>query len=323
MSRPRSDAPGWGLGLSRQHLVLMTGMQTGMQPALLEQSLEADALSPGGSPALKAALARLWLALAAAGPAPAAGQRLTVVLAPDLARLWLVQAPPGAASLAEIRAVAQARFEALHGSPAAAWHLVGDWRSDGHFLCAAVPRVLADGLLALCANQGLQARLSTTLGCVLARHARALPDDGFCALRLPEHGLLIAVQRGRAVWLKTWRSGPAIAQAGDSGTVTATLNTAAHGPWAQAAAELRREQLRRGQAMPQRLSTLDLAPPQGHATAAPAPDGLTLHALAPDLGGGAAVAGATAAAMPAGVAAGPVLEARLAARLGSGAGLHT
>lgn len=309
MSRPRSDA--LGLGLSRQHLALQADADA-LAPR--DQALGADATAVGGGQALQAALAQLWQAHAAGGKPLRAGQVVVVVLALDLARHWLVQAPAGAATLAEIQAVAQARFEAVHGSPAAGWRIAGDWRSSGSFLCAALPRSLADVLLASCAAQGLRAQLGTTLGCALQLHAAGLPDDGFSVLRTPEHGILLGARRGQPSLFKSWRTWPTDDPAGQG---------QAHGPgpWQQASDELQREQLRRGEAMPTQVTTLDLAALQGYPAPAQA-DGLALHrlearlptALQPRIPASRSEVG-----MPA-LAAGPVAEARLAARLGTWAG---
>ena len=312
MSQPRSDMLGLGLGLgvSRQHLALQAGADA--DPPL-DQALGADATAAGGGQALQAALSHLWQARAAGGRPLRAGQAVVVVVALDLARHWLVQAPAGAASLAEIQAVAQARFEAVHGSPAAAWRIAGDWRSSGAFLCAALPRSLADALLASCAAQGLRAQLGTTLGCALQIHAAALPDDGFSVLRTPEHGVLLGARRGQPTLFKSWRAWPGDAPAGQTAA-------GGPGPWQQAAAELQREQLRRGEAMPAQLSTLDLAALQGYPAAAPAA-GLAAQRLEsrlpPALHPHPA---ARAEAETPALAAGPVAEARLAARLGLWAG---
>ena len=231
------------------------------------------------------------------------------VVSSDLARHWLVTPPRGVKSLAELRAVAAARFEAIYSASALLWQIHADWRSDRAFVCAALPRGLVDtlpaALAAACPPAGPRLQLGTTLGLALARHGHRLPGQGWCAVRMPEHLALFCSSRGDIGTLREWQS--AGRQGGGSpGAETAALALD------ELVAELQREALRHGAAPPDALALLDLCGPAGPL---PPHAGVRIQVLP-----GSAAAQATAAAQPGTPdGSGPIQEALLAALLGAAA----
>ena len=70
-----------------------------------------------------------------------------VVVDDRLVRYFVVTAPEGAASLAELRRVADVRFEELFALDPTAFELCADWRVAGRFLCCAMPRAIKEMLV--------------------------------------------------------------------------------------------------------------------------------------------------------------------------------
>ena len=77
--------------------------------------------------------------------ADCAGWPLSVVLDDDLARLWQVAPPQGAARLADLRAAAAMRFQALYGEALEGWKMVAGWHPRVPFF-GALPLALLDVL---------------------------------------------------------------------------------------------------------------------------------------------------------------------------------
>lgn len=69
-----------------------------------------------------------------------------IVLSDTWVRRWMVTPPQNASSLADCRAAAMARFQALFGEPMSDWHLEADWESRQPFLACATPRSLLAAL---------------------------------------------------------------------------------------------------------------------------------------------------------------------------------
>jgi hypothetical protein len=71
---------------------------------------------------------------------------LQVSVSDDWVRYWTVTPPRGLGSLAELRALAVARFEQLFGRDASTWHIEADWRADQTMLACALPKSLIEAL---------------------------------------------------------------------------------------------------------------------------------------------------------------------------------
>lgn len=89
-----------------------------------------------------ARIARIDWSAASMQPLFTGGAAIEVVLDDRLVRYFVVTAPEGTASLAELRSVANARFEDLFALDPTAFELGGDWRGAGTFLCCAMPRAI-------------------------------------------------------------------------------------------------------------------------------------------------------------------------------------
>jgi hypothetical protein len=69
-----------------------------------------------------------------------------IVLADSWVRRWMVTPPQNAASLADCRAAASARFMSLYGDNLSDWHLAADWDARLPFLACAIQRSLLAAL---------------------------------------------------------------------------------------------------------------------------------------------------------------------------------
>jgi hypothetical protein len=78
-----------------------------------------------------------------------------LVLADEWARHWMVTPPANASRLADCRAAAAARFQALYGEPLAAWQWAADWDARLPFLASALPQALVVALCRVCAAHQL------------------------------------------------------------------------------------------------------------------------------------------------------------------------
>lgn len=112
---------------------------------------------------------------------------LDVVVGADLAHHWLQTPPAAVASLAELRQIAQARrahlFGPAPGGTADAWWIAGDWDARRPFVCAALPASQCADVHQALADAGLAARWHTPWSLLAQRPPRALPGNGWCALR--------------------------------------------------------------------------------------------------------------------------------------------
>lgn len=125
-----------------------------------------------GSLALQDGSERAALLATLAGKAAAA--RATIVVSGTLARHWLQAPPPGLRSFAELRAFVESRAEQLFG--AGGWSVMADWQARQAFLCAAVPRWVADLAEALVPRHAQRRVVTTALGCtpLQSRRSKAL-----------------------------------------------------------------------------------------------------------------------------------------------------
>lgn len=69
-----------------------------------------------------------------------------IVLSDSWVRRWMVVPPQNATSLADCRAAASVRFQALFGDAMSDWHLAADWDARQPFLACAIPRTLLTAL---------------------------------------------------------------------------------------------------------------------------------------------------------------------------------
>jgi hypothetical protein len=78
-----------------------------------------------------------------------------LVVADAWVRSWMVSPPGNACRLADCRAAAAARFQALYGEPPSAWQLAADWHARLPFLASALPQALVAALRRVCAEHQL------------------------------------------------------------------------------------------------------------------------------------------------------------------------
>lgn len=169
---------------------------------------------------------RLAQAIAAlfAGTAGAPDAKAGLVVADSVARYWM-QPPPAAGSLAELKAVAQARSQQLFGA-AQRWQVAGDWDARRAFLCAAVPEWVIRGAHE---SIGSRAQIDAALPLALDRVARTGLVDGWLCISTPSRIALLATAGKRLHSVRSMASDP-----------QAPLDLQLH----DAARELRRESLR-------------------------------------------------------------------------------
>jgi len=150
-----------------------------------------------------------------------------VVVADGLARHWILQPPPTVRSLAELRAVAQARCMQLFGA-SQSWQIEADWHARRAFLCVAIPARIVDGARSAF---GHRVAVRTALAVFLSKQAGKFPRNGWVCWTFPGSTCLMGVVEGRLHSLRTLRSG---------------FSDGWAERLARAAQELRREELRTG-----------------------------------------------------------------------------
>jgi hypothetical protein len=227
------------------------------EPAALGVSAEGVAWQRSRDAALEDRTAANREALSAAAGeaihmlADSGGKRLRIVFADDLACHWITSPPEGLQSLAELRAVAELRCAELFGDGPKDWLVSGDWQAGRPFVCAAVPRGLAEVLADECARRGLRCERRTALACALQDGAGSLNDDGWTCIRSPRTLSLMHAARGRPRLLRILR------QPVDASAQRVTQN---------AAQALHLEAARSGTPAGEHIRWLDAAPPDGSAT---------------------------------------------------------
>lgn len=87
---------------------------------------------------------------------PIAGRTTTAILADDLVRYFIVTPPGNATRLADCKAAAAMRFQALYGEPSTGWQLAADWDAQHPFVACAIPQPLHDSLLNLASDHRLR-----------------------------------------------------------------------------------------------------------------------------------------------------------------------
>lgn len=150
-----------------------------------------------------------------------------VMVADGMARYWMMQAPRGVASLAELRASAEARCAQLLG-PGPGWQVAGDWDATRPFLCAAIPGWIHEGARRAF-GPGVEIRLALPTALRLARPL--VSNDAWVCLTMPGSTSVLSIAKGRLNSVRSVRT-----QAGLSRDEQLRL----------AAIELRRERLRTG-----------------------------------------------------------------------------
>lgn len=177
---------------------------------------------------------------ALAGAGAPRGRACRLALAEDLVRYWIVEPPAGTRSLAELRAVALARGARLFGDASGkdaglpGWRVEAAWDAARPFLASAVPAAIADGVEAWARRERVDlgaAGLATPLLHLLPRLRPAASDAAWLCVTWPECTQLILLRQRRVAVLRVLRPGPAAPLASRL---------------ADAAEELRREQLRGG-----------------------------------------------------------------------------
>ena len=79
----------------------------------------------------------------------------TVTLSDDCVRLFMVTPPLNTSRLEDCSAAADVRFQSLYGERPNDWKISADWDLRKPFLACALPRVVVDAVLRVCAAHGL------------------------------------------------------------------------------------------------------------------------------------------------------------------------
>lgn len=81
------------------------------------------------------------------------GMRTRVVLADDLVRYFTVTPPKNARRLADCRAAAAMRFQALYGEAPGGWTIEADWHAHEPFIACAIPTEMTGAISAAVAER--------------------------------------------------------------------------------------------------------------------------------------------------------------------------
>lgn len=125
----------------------------------------------------------------------AGGADLQVTVADVWARYWMFAVPAGVSSLAELQALAAARFETLFGAPPEGWSLMADWRASGQVLVCALPERLLEALQMLPPGWRVGSIQPGAIR-LLGSFQRQIPDEGWVACFGQGGLLLFLVSRG-------------------------------------------------------------------------------------------------------------------------------
>jgi hypothetical protein len=191
------------------------------------------------------ALAELW----AQFDRPPQGE-LHVTVADAWVRYWVTTPPPGLRSVAELQAVARARFDVLYRDTDQAWAIEADWSATHPFICAAMPTALQEALRNSTGAHGLRlaSLVPQSLRAFHALPLRQLEDGWVCHFR--DDGLTtLRVQGGHAVEMRQYGNE---APTGTASPATVSAN--------DVLARLRSQALAAGVEMPRRLMTAGHAP---------------------------------------------------------------
>ena len=134
MSRSRHKLHSLGVGFDDLSVVDAGNMRL-MTSLPLAQYLPgaASPTTADWAPALDAALAQAEV--------PETGD-LSLTVSDAWTRYFMLNIPVGVGSLAELRMLAEARFESLYGVAPEGWHLAADWKPAGRVLVCALPERL-------------------------------------------------------------------------------------------------------------------------------------------------------------------------------------
>lgn len=142
-----------------------------------------------------------------------------VVVADDVAVHWVQRPPAGAQGLHELRAVAAARCAHLFGGTPADWWVAGDWQAVRPFVCAAVPRALAQPVRRQLEAAGLRSDWQSAWARLCNRRAREIPAQGWSACRGPGRVTLWSCAGGRVTSVQSF----AVPRDADPGHVEARV----------------------------------------------------------------------------------------------------
>lgn len=165
--------------------------------------------------------------------------KAVVFVAGSLCRHWTQSVPAGVGSLRELGHIAALRCAQLFGGQGGDWAVVGDWRLGAPFICAALPRAVVEDLRGVAASSGRRLNMQSAVLAAVRKVEPFLGRDGWHAWQAPGVTVIVERQGGRVVWLRAARADDDVPGCADAA-------------WA----EVRRECLSRGQALPDELSWL-------------------------------------------------------------------
>lgn len=139
-----------------------------------------------------------------------AGRRvlsMLLVASPDIAVHW-VQPPAAAASLQELRQVAQVRCSQLFGGTPVSWRVAGDWHAGHPFACAALPESFASTVEGALAPLDVPLHWQTAWGLLGAHAPQRFPGNGWSVLRTPRRLMVWECRDGRPQSLACLHAAP-------------------------------------------------------------------------------------------------------------------
>ncbi|HEX5125191.1 MAG TPA: hypothetical protein VFW00_00485 [Rhodocyclaceae bacterium] len=204
MSRWRRNALGLGVGAGEMAVL---SIADGTTAKLLSHVPLADYL-PGTVDAVTPAATANWEPSVSVALAQTQLGRadLHVTVADDLARYWMVAPPQGVNSLAELRSLAENRFESLFSDTAQHWHIEADWRiANGIFACA-LPSSFVASLRATSARQGCTLKSVQPLAVrLLNRHAKDIKPNAWLCVFSARGVVSVLVTGGHATIVRQFR----------------------------------------------------------------------------------------------------------------------
>lgn len=183
MSRSRRKQFALGLGSEEMSLVdLATRRALTSLPLAAYVPGAAHAASADWEPSIASLVAQANLA---------GGADLQVTVADDWARYWMYAIPEGVSNVAELQALAGARFETLFGTSPDGWQLMADWKAAGSVLVCALPERLLAALQTQAVPKGWRVRsIQPSAIRLLSTWQRRIPDECWVAC-YGRHGLLL------------------------------------------------------------------------------------------------------------------------------------
>lgn len=131
------------------------------------------------------------------------GADLQVTVSDSWARYWMFDVPEGVSTLAELQALAAARFESLFGISPEGWRLMADWKSTGKLLVCALPERLLTGLHSQTQEKGWRVRsIQPSAIRLLTTFQHEIPDESWVACFGRRGLLLILLRSGEVVHVR-------------------------------------------------------------------------------------------------------------------------